>query len=366
MRLESQMNSQLNKVQPYVPGKTIEEVAQKVHLKKKDIIKLASNENVLGPSPKAIEAIQKSLKTLYLYPDGGAKSLRSKIAEKLKVRANQIILGNGSNEILEFICRAFLKKGDEVLISDHTFSLYETFSIIAGAQVKKIPLKNYTFDLNAALKKVTAKTKIVFICNPNNPTGTVVSHKKIKEFIQAFKNKKTLIVLDEAYGDFRTDPGMKQSQEFLGNPQIILLRTFSKIFGLAGLRVGYGLAHAKCIEILNRVRQPFNVNLVAQIAACAGIEDEAHHRKSRWLVWEEKKYLSDELAKLGCRVLPSEANFLCIQVKKGKAIAERLQEEGVLIRPLDSFGLKDFIRVTIGIRFHNERFLSTFKKAIQK
>jgi len=364
MSLETPMNAQIRKLRPYVPGMTIEAISKTYNLKKKKVLKLASNENVLGPSPKAMKAIANSMKSLHIYPDGTGLALRDKIASKLKVSKDAIILGNGSNEILEFISRAFLKNGEEVVLAKNTFTLYEFYSLLAGAKVHKIPLKNFHFDFEAALKKIHSKTKIIYICNPNNPTGTLIPHAELKKFLQAL-HKKVLVVLDEAYGDFREDGGMKQSLEFIKSPNVILLRTFSKIFGLAGLRIGYGVAHPELIQVLNCVRQPFNVNMLAQVAALAGLEDEAHRRKSQWMVWNEKKFLYNELGKMKCLFLPSQANFICIKVGKAKEISERMQEEGVLIRPLDSFGLKEYLRVTIGTRMQNQRVIQSLKDAMR-
>lgn len=364
MELEKIMNSQLKLISPYVAGKTIDEVAGKYQLKKKDIIKLASNENVLGPSPKALKAVQNQLKNIHIYPDSAAGALTEKVARWCGVKPSQILFGNGSNEILEFICRAFLKKGDEVIVSENTFSLYETFSKIAGAKVVRIPLKKYSFDLQGALKKITRKTKIIFLCNPNNPTGTLVPDSKLKEFIQAIQQR-VLLVLDEAYGDFREDEGMNRSCRFLNRKNVILLRTFSKIFGLAALRIGYGLGHPDMISILKRVRQPFNVNLLAQAAAFAGLEDRTHQKKSKRLIWNEKNYLYKELKKTGCLALPSDANFICVKVGNSQRVAQRMIHDGILIRPLGSFGMDAFIRITIGTHLQNQRLIRSLNKALK-
>ncbi len=365
MSVQNRVNPQILKIHPYIAGKSIEEVAAKHRLKPEKILKLASNENVLGPSPKAIQAVQKALHKLHLYPDGSGSALKEKIARELKVKPAQIILGNGSNEILEFVCRAFLNQGDEVVIPEQTFSMYEAFATIGGAKICKVPLKEAALDLAGILKQVRAKTKIIFLCNPNNPTGTLVSHKELKNFIRKIPAS-VVIVLDEAYGDFRSGKGMKQSEEFLRRPNVVLLRTFSKIFGLASLRVGYGVAHLELADILNRVRQPFNVNGLAQAAALAGFTDTAHQNKSKKMVAEGRSYLIRELRKIGLSPLPSEANFVCVRVGEAKEIAEEMEKEGVVIRPLSSFGLKEFIRITVGTLQQNQRVIETLKKALNK
>lgn len=361
--LEKMLNPHLQAVKPYVPGKPIDEVAKEFHLKKKEVVKMASNENPLGPSPKAIEAMEKTLGEVHLYPDGAAKALRQAIASRLKISPDQVILGNGSNEILEFVTTAFLQKGDSVVTADHTFSLYETFSKIVGASVNTVPLKDHTFDLEAISRQITSTTKIIFLCNPNNPTGTVVSHESLEKFVEELQTP-TLVVIDEAYGDFRDDGGFAKSLEFLSSPNVLLLRTYSKLFGLAGLRIGYGLAHPKLIEVLNRVRQPFNVNALAQTAALAALKDSAHEKKSLWLVRDEKKFLTAALKKMNLLTVPSQTNFLCVRVGKGKAVYEKMLEEGVIIRPLDSFGMPEYIRVTIGTRLQNEKFLQALKQVL--
>lgn len=365
MSVQSRVNPQIFKIHPYVAGKSIEEVAAKRRLKPGKILKLASNENVLGPSPKAIQAVQKAVHKLHLYPDGSGRALKEKIARELKVKPAQIILGNGSNEILEFVCRAFLSKGDEVVVPEHTFSMYAAFATIGGAKICKVPLKEASLDLDAIRQQVRAKTKVIFICNPNNPTGTVVSHIELKKMIQKIPPS-VVIVIDEAYGDFRSGKGMKPSEEFLRRPNVVLLRTFSKIFGLASLRVGYGVAHLELADILNRVRQPFNVNGLAQAAALAGFADKAHQNKSKKMVAEGRSYLTWELRKIGLSPLPSEANFVCVRVGEAKEIAEEMEKEGVVIRPLGSFGLKEFIRITVGTLEQNKRVIETLKKALNK
>ncbi len=365
MPLDKQINPQIKKIHPYIPGKTIEEVAQQNRLKPAQVLKLASNENVLGPSPKAVAAVKESCKRLHLYPDGSGKALKIKIAQQLKVKPNQVLLGNGSNELLEFVCKAFVRPGDEVVVPEITFSMYNAFATLAGAKIKKVSLTDYVLDTNKLLKAVNKKTKIVFLCNPNNPTGTVISHESIKKLIRALPEK-VIVVLDEAYGDFRSGKGMAQSQEFLRRENVLLLRTFSKIFGLASLRIGYGLAHPKLADLLNRVRQPFNVNGVAQAAACAGFADKSHQSKSKQLVRAGKKVLEKKLKELNLLVLPSEANFVCVRVGNSKKVSEAMQKEGVVIRPLGSFGLKAFIRITIGTAAQNRRVIKSLKRALKK
>lgn len=361
--LDSIANRHVRGVKPYVPGKPIEEVAREFGLKKKDIVKLASNENPLGPSPKAIAAIKAIASEAHLYPDGTGRELRERIAERWKIQSKQVILGNGSNEVLEFLATAFLREGDTLITAENTFSLYETFATAAGAKTISVPLKNFTFDLEAIARQITPSTKMVVICNPNNPTGTVVTHDALKKFIAGIKTP-TLVVIDEAYGDFRDNGGFEKSLEFLNLPNVILLRTFSKSFGLAGLRIGYGLANAEIIGLLNRVRQPFNVNKLAQAAALAGFDDAAHEKKTIALVRDGKKVLYPAFKKMNLPAIPTQANFICVKVGNAKQVFQKMQAQGVIIRPLDSFGMPEYIRVTIGTPAQNKRFLEVLKNVL--
>lgn len=354
----------LRELSPYIPGFSLEE-AQRLGRSKLAPVKLASNENCLGTSPLAKAALEKSLGQVYLYPESGAPLLKQKIARKLKLAADNVFLGNGSDEVLYVLAEAYFEKNAEVLVAQPTFSTYRHVSVLAGAAVKGVPLKEQTVDLEAVLKAVTGQTKMVFLCNPNNPTGTYFSDKQLRLFLKRLP-RGILVVLDEAYGEYVDSPYFPDSLKCVrdGWP-VVVLRTFSKIYGLAGLRVGYALAPKPVIAAMESVRLPFNVNRLGQAAALAALDDDKHLRRSRQNNLIGKKFLYRQLKKLGLDYLPTQANFIMIHLAKpAKPVFGRLLEEGVIIRPLDSFGLSDYVRITIGTPSQNQRLVKALKKII--
>lgn len=345
---------------PYPPGKPIEEVERELGIK--NSIKLASNENPLGPSPKAVDAVARALKNLHRYPDGGCFYLKEKLARHLKVGPENLIIGNGSNEIIELIIRAFLRPGDEAVMGNPSFAVYPLVVPAAGGKSILVPLKNLTHDLDAMFDAITEKTKLVFIANPNNPTGTMNTKAQLDKFYSRLRDD-IILVLDEAYYEFVTDKDFPDSLDYLnGGKNIVILRTFSKIYGLAGLRVGYGIAPEKLNFYMNKVRQPFNVNSIAQIAAMAALDDEGHLRKSQKNNIEGLDFLFNEVKAIGFECVPTQANFFLIKVGKGKEVYEGLLRQGVIVRPMQSYGLGEYIRVTVGLPEENKRFVEALKK----
>ncbi|MBI3398904.1 MAG: histidinol-phosphate transaminase [Deltaproteobacteria bacterium] len=348
---------------PYPPGKPMEELERELGIK--NSIKLASNENPLGPSPKAVEAVAKALKNLNRYPDGGCYYLKEKLAQRLKVKPENLIIGNGSNEIIELVIRTFLRPGDEAVMGNPSFAVYPLVVRAAGGKSVLVPLKNLTHDLDAMFDAITEKTKLVFIANPNNPTGTMSTKAQLDKFIGRLRDDGIIIVLDEAYYEFVTDKGFPDSLGYLNSGKnIVILRTFSKIYGLAGLRVGYGIAPERLNFYMNKVRQPFNVNSLAQIAAMAALGDDEHLKKSQKNNREGLSYLFKELGTMGLECVPTQANFFLIKAGKGKEVYDALLRQGVIVRPMASYGLGEYIRITVGLPEENKRFVEALKKTV--
>jgi histidinol-phosphate aminotransferase len=350
-------------LEPYIPGKPIEEVKRELGLK--EIIKLASNETSIGPSPLAIEAIKKEVQHINLYPEATSRLLREKLACKLKVDKEMIIVGNGADDIIDLIGMAFINEGDEALTGETTFPAYETALKIMGGKLILIKLKDFRFDLEEIAQRVNNKTKIIFLCNPNNPTGTIVT----KEEVNSFMNKipeDVIVVFDEAYYDYVEDKEYPESLSYvLEGRNVIILRTFSKIAGIAGIRIGYGIAKQELIGYLRRVVNPFTTNRLAQVAALASLDDEDHYKKVLQSNQEGKKYLYESLNKLGIFYLPTETNFIFIDLKEDSDIVfEKLLTKGVIIRPGKMYGCPTFIRVTIGTNYENEKFILALKEVI--
>lgn len=346
---------------PYPPGKPIEELEREMGIK--GSIKLASNENPLGPSPMAIQAIKDNLNTLHRYPDGSGYYLKSKLSKKYNVPLDQIILGNGSNELIELTVRVFLSPGDHVVQASPTFLLYEKMVKAAGGQMASVPLSNFRIDLNEILKAVTPKTKIIFINNPNNPTGSVLLREEMLQFLNDVPDD-VIVVLDEAYIEFVSDKAFATGLELLTrHPLLLVLRTFSKLYGLAGLRIGYGFASKKPIDYMNRVRQPFNANTLAQAAANAALEDSEFTSQTLKTVRDGLHYLYQSLNDMGLEYVPTQTNFFLIKVPQGgKKIYELMLKEGVIVRSMDSYELPQYIRINVGLQEENERFIKTLRK----
>lgn len=350
----------LRELVSYEPGKPIEDVARELGLRPDQIIKLASNENPLGPSPKALAAMREMLERAHFYPDGGGYYLREAIAQKMGLTRANVILGCGSNEIIEFIGKAFLEPGDDIVASRHAFVVYKLMATLFGARTIEVPDPGYAHDLDAMLAAITPKTKEVFIANPNNPTGTLCSQAQIDAFM-AKVPEHIVVVFDEAYYEFLPEPPdtLKYVRE---GRNVVVLRTFSKIQGLANLRIGYGLAKPELIDVLQKTRQPFNANGIAQAGALAGLLDDEHQQKTRELTWKGRDYLQREFAAMGLEFIPSHANFVLVRVGDGKRVFTELMKQGIIIRDMNAYGLPEWVRVSIGTMEQNERFLAELKK----
>jgi histidinol-phosphate aminotransferase len=349
---------------PYPPGKPIEELERDLGIK--GSIKLASNENPLGPSPLAVSAIKQKLHTLNRYPDGSGYYLKKKIAETYGVPADQIILGNGSDELIELLIRTFLSEGEHAVQPFPSFLVYETVVTGAGGKMDSVPLlSGFRIDLEGISRAITSETKIVFINNPNNPTGSAISKDEMVDFLNGIPDQ-VIVALDEAYIEFVSDDSVSKGLELLeGHPLLFVLRTFSKLYGLAGLRIGYGFGSREMVGYMNRVRPPFNANSLAQAAAIAAMDDTKFVSRTLNIVWEGLKYLYRSLEELGLEYVPTQANFFLIKVPiGGKKTYELMLKEGVIVRAMDSFGLPDYIRVNVGLPGENERFIKTLGKVL--
>ena len=358
-------NPQLRELVSYEPGKPIEDVAREIGLKPEQIIKLASNENPLGPSPRALEAMHKAVERANFYPDGGGYYLREAIAKKFGFARENIIIGCGSNEVIEFAGHAFLQPGDEVVTADHAFAVYKLMAQLFGARTIEVPEINYGHDLEAMARAITPRTKEIFIANPNNPTGTLVGQEEIDRFMEQVPPH-VVVVFDEAYYEFLQSPPDTLKFVREGRQNVIILRTFSKIQGLANLRIGYGIAAPELIEVLQKTRQPFNVNGIAQEAALAGLADEEHQQKTRELTWQGRDYLQREFAALGLEYIPSHANFVLVKVGNGTWLFKQLLKAGIIIRDMTSYKLPEWVRVSVGTMPQNERFIEELKKLLGK
>jgi len=361
LKIENLTRKGILKIESYVPGKSIEEVQKEFGAKK--WVKLASNENLLGPSPKAIAAIRNELPNVHLYPEGPCTVLRKTLAEKLAISEKKVVISNGADNLILMIANAFVNEGDEVMMADPTFSVYTNVTQMMGGKPIKVKLKDFTHDLESMLKRVSRKTKLVFICNPNNPTGTIVSQEAFNRFLSKLP-KRVVVVLDEAYGDFAEDAFYPNGLDYIKErKQIIVLRTFSKVYGLAGLRIGYALGREDLVDCLYQVRDPFPVHRLAQVAAVAALNDEDHAIRSIQLVYEGKRYLCKELDGMGLSYVPSQANFIFIDFEKdSEKVFQDFLKKGIIIRPGKVWGYPTFARVTIGRMEDNRRFIRALKK----
>jgi histidinol-phosphate aminotransferase len=351
-------------IKSYIPGKSIEEVQKEFGAKR--WTKLASNENLLGPSPKALAAIRKELSKIYLYPEGPCTVLRKALADKFAISEKMAVISNGADNLILMVANAFVNEGDEVVMADPTFPVYTNVTQIMGGKLIKVKLKDFTHDLDAMFKKVNRKTKLVFICNPNNPTGTIVSLEAFESFLSHLP-KHVVVVLDEAYGDFVEDAFYPNGLDYIKErKQVIVLRTFSKVYGLAGLRIGYALGKEDLVDCLYQVRDPFPVHRLAQVAAVAALKDEDHAIRSIQLVYEGKRYLYKELDRMGLSYVPSQANFIFVDFEKdSEEVFQALLREGIIIRPGKIWGYPTFVRVTIGRMGDNRRFIKAIKKILK-
>ena len=348
------------KLTPYVPGKPIEEVERELGIT--DIIKMASNENPLGPSPKAVEAMKKALENVALYPDGSCYALRQELAKHWSVAPENLIFGNGSDEIIHYIGVTFLAPGDEVIQADPTFVRYEAAGVLNNCTVHNVPCKNLTHDLTAIEKQINERTKLIFIANPNNPTGTIVLQKDVDRLMEGVPER-CIVVFDEAYYEYVEHPDFPRTIPLVKEGwNVIVLRTFSKIYALAGLRIGYGIARPLIIKYLEQVREPFNVNSIAQAGAIASLRDPEQVPRARKANSEGRRYLCAEFDRLGLPYPPSEANFILVDVKRDcLPVFNELLKRGVITRTGDIFGLPTCLRVTIGTMEQNWRFIAALE-----
>jgi histidinol-phosphate aminotransferase len=365
------INPALNSLPVYQPGRPIEEVARELGLDAAGIIKLASNENPLGPSRLGLAAMREAIKQVNLYPDGNAFYLKQKLAAKLGVTPANLILGNGSNEVIEFIGHALLGGGGatatpEVVVSQFCFAVYPIVTALFGAKLVVVPAKNHGHDLDAMLAAITPNTRIVFVANPNNPTGTTASREELARFVNAVPAD-VLLALDEAYIEFLNEPLDLLPEIRNGNkPNLLLMRTFSKIYGLAGLRIGYGIGHPDFIAALEKIRQPFNINMVAQAGALAALDDTRHVEKTRKVNSRGLRLYARTFRKLGLEFVPSQANFILVRVGDGQRVFGELQKLGVIVRPMGGYQLPEWIRISIGTPKENKRCLEALKTVLNK
>src|SRR5580700_3342266 len=358
------LSSFLKTLPTYQPGRPIEEVARELGLPSDSIIKVASNENPFGPSPLAVAALHKAIPGVNLYPDGNAYYLKQKLAAKLGVEPANLVLGNGSNEIIEFVSHALLRPDTNVVVSQFCFAIYPIVAKMSGADVVVVPAKNYGHDLPAMLQAVTERTRIVFVANPNNPTGTLATREDLIKFVNDVPDD-VLLVLDEAYIEFLDDPVDLIPLIRLGaRKNLILMRTFSKIYGLAGLRIGYGIADPELVAALEKVRQPFNANLLAQAAALAALDDDEHVHKTRQNNFGGLDFFGRAFRELKLEYVPSCANFILVRVGDGQKVFNAMQKLGVITRPMGGYQLPEWIRISIGKRTENERCLDALIKSL--
>lgn len=361
MSILNRLNPVLRSLKPYEPGRPIEEVARELGLDPEGIVKLASNESALGPSPRAIEALQEGAAEVHLYPDGAAWDLRAALADHLGVDGNQLIFGNGSNEVLELLGHCFLRPGVSIVYSAHAFIVYKLVAELFGAESIEVPMtKDLTHDLDAMAAAIRPDTAIVYVCNPNNPTGSMVDVEALEVFLDQVP-RDVLVVLDEAYAEIALNR-MPPSIEWLAErPNLMVSRSFSKAYGLAGLRIGYGVSHPGLVEAINRARQPFNVNRLAQQAAIAALSDQAFVTSCRELYRVEKEFVETALSNQGLPFVPATANFILVQVGDGLKVAAALRQRGVIVRPMGPYQLPQHIRITLGTRSENLQCLQALQ-----
>jgi histidinol-phosphate aminotransferase len=357
-------NRELLDLVPYEPGKPVDDVARELGLDPASIIKLASNENPLGPSPKAMEAMREAITKVHFYPDGGGFHLRNAIAEKFGLTRENVVLGNGSNEIIELLFHTFTRPGiHEIVSSRHAFAVYALMAQLFGVRTIEVDDIDFTPDLPAMLRAITPQTRLIFLASPNNPTGTRVTNAALDEFLRALPSH-VVAVLDEAYYEFLDDAPDTVARVKAGE-RVVLMRTFSKIQGLAGLRIGYGLASAEIADLLQRARQPFNANSIAQAGAIAGLADIEHQQKTKAITDEGRVLLEKTFARMGLTYTPSAANFVLVHVGDGGEVFKRLMKKGIIVRSMVSYHLPAYIRVSVGTLEQNARFLAELPEVLE-
>jgi len=347
---------------PYVPGKPVEELERELGIR--NAIKLASNENPLGPSPKALQAVRNALPELARYPDGGGFGLKRALATKLQVAAEQITLGNGSSDVIEFAARIFVSPGDEVMYSQHAFAMYPILTQALGGRAIEVPARDWGHDLDAMTLAITPGTRLVFITNPNNPTGTWFGRDALRRFLERVPPR-VIVVLDEAYFEYVDHAEYPDGMAFLPEfPNLIVARTFSKVFGLAGLRIGYCVSSPALADLLNRIRPPFNVNSLALVAAQAALEDVEHLHQSVALNLAGMRQLTSGFESMGLPYIPSTGNFVCVEVGEAARINDLLLRQGVIVRPIGNYGMPRHLRITIGLPGENDRALAALQQVL--
>lgn len=355
-------NPQLRDLAVYQPGKPIEETAREFGTDAGNIIKLASNENPLGPSPAALKAMRKAIECTHLYPDGGGYYVCRALSEKLGVPADHIILGNGSNEVIEFIGHAFLNPGAEIVTPEHAFIAYKIIASVFGAHTVEVPSPDLRQDLDGIIGAITPATRAIFIANPNNPTGTMASEEEIERFMSRVPEH-VVVVFDEAYYEYVEQP--PDTLKFVRDGRnVVVLHTFSKIHGLASLRLGYGIARPELIAVLQKTREPFNVNGIAQAAAVAALGDTAHQRETRRITEEGRAYFEEEFSRAGLQFVRSFGNFVLANVGDGAAVFKALLPKGVIVRALTGYNLPEWIRISVGTMEQNRRCLASLREVL--
>ncbi len=358
----------ITEIVPYPPGKPLDELEREYGIK--GSIKLASNENPWGPSPKALKAISDTLQSLHRYPDGSSYYLTEAVAEWTGADKEEIVLGNGSNEVIEFLVKVFVEHGDEVITSHPSFLMYQKFVQVHGGTNTVIPLKKMHHDLETILESINDRTRIIFMDNPNNPCGTMISRDRFDTFLKQVPEN-VVVVLDEAYVDFVSPEQRIDVLSYIRNaetiPPVVTLRTFSKAFGLAGLRVGFGIMHRDIASLLHRVRQPFNINLLGQAGATAALTDTEHYDMTISETVKGREWLSREVERLGCRAYASHTNFFLIDVMgDATALYDAMLYKGVIVRSMKAYGFPEFIRITVGTREENQRFISSLAECLRE
>ena len=344
-------------ISPYIPGKPIAELSREMGMKEESIIKLASNENPLGCSPKVLMAIGRAMSEVHRYPDGSCFLLRHALSSRLQIPSEQIVIGNGSNELLDCLALAYLVPGTSAVYSQYCFAVYPITTLARGATSIQVPAREWGADLSAMRSAIRPDTRLIFIANPNNPTGTFIPWKQLRDFIDSVP-RTSIVVLDEAYNDFLPDDKQENTEKWLAEfPHLVITRTFCKIYGLASLRVGYMLGHPEVCDMLNRVRAPFNVNMLAQVAAEAALSDTDFVQRVKQNNQEGLAYLCESLKKMGLSFIPPHGNFITVDVKNGPQVASSLLKKGIIVRPLGNYAMPAHIRVTVGLPEENQRFI---------
>lgn len=366
MNIERMVRPCIEKIPPYVPGKPIEEAEREMGLT--GVIKMASNENPLGPSKEVRQALMQALDRVSYYPDADNYYLKKALAKEFEVDQDQLLIGSGLDDVNRILAETLLNPGDEVVIPQPTFSMYQSVTLLMGAKPVLVKGRDLGNDPAALAAAVTKKTKLIYICNPNNPTGTIVKKRELTDFLKDLP-KNILVVIDEAYADFADDPDFPNGIELFktGFEQIIVFRTFSKIHGMAGLRLGFAVAAPQLVRNMLKVKDPFNVNLLAQVAGLAALKSKKHVLLSKELVQTGRRLFYKELEELGIEYLPTQANFILIKWgRESNEICRFLLQNGIIVRPTHSFGLPDYFRVTFGTAEQNDRFFRVLREGIRK